>query len=150
MIDTGNNYYAEKYAVLRTFVSNERDFDTLAAHAGYTKTRAADFRRTRARLVEAYLLELSADFDTLWRTAVASRRDPNEKLIVSLRAGDRALHKLIRQVRLRLFVERWLIPNPAAAARPSAVRRVIRALIPPVSDFGPLLREMELIRATLA
>jgi hypothetical protein len=137
--------YLEKYRpMLHLLEDYNDDLEYLSSHPGYAKTHGTRFRGAMIDVLQGYVDELTADFETLSSMAGA-RALQNPELASRLLRTRKLFNSCIRYIRFRMLVDQFL-PTPAARSRLAFVRRVLLGLLPRQATPYQLLAYMNTLR----
>jgi hypothetical protein len=140
--------YLNKYQPLLYLLSSDGDLDALSTEPGYCHTLGREHRHSHLNLLRSYLLELEADFRALYHAATPQALE-DEFLAMKLVETEEVLRKIIREVKLQLWISRF-IPVPSAKSGAGFFRRALIRTLPKNTRAQSLLIEMDSIERQIA
>lgn len=137
--------YLEKYRpMLHLLEDYNDDLEYLTSHPGYAKSHGVRFRGAMVDVLQGYVDELTADFETLSSMA-AVRALQNPELAGRLLRTQKLFKSCMRFIRFRMLVDQ-LLPTPAPKSRLGFVRRALLGLLPRQAIPYQLLAYMNTLR----
>lgn len=137
--------YLEKYRpMLHLLEDYSDDLEYLSSHPGYAKSHGRRFRGVMVDVLQGYVDELTADFETLSSMA-AARALQNPELASRLVRTQKLFKSCTRYIRFRMLVDQ-LLPTPAASSRLGFIRRTLLGLLPRQAIPYQLLAYMNTLR----